>query len=89
MGEILPCVSVCAVALACRAPLPLTKIRPPFFSWYSRVARVVQPLLFGDVDDVVHGLFNDYVTKPFGTRVLRALVRQAPLTDYSRLGPAL
>src|SRR5215472_13489265 len=36
-------------------PLPFAEVRPPFLPRYSRVARVVQPLLFRHVDGVFGG----------------------------------
>ena len=57
MGEIIPGVAVLAVVLADRAPLPLAEVGSPFLPRDSRLARVIQPLLFRDVDDFLlcHG----------------------------------
>ena len=53
MGEIVPRVAVLAVVLADGAPLPFAEVGSPFLPRNSRLARVVQPLLFCDVDDLL------------------------------------
>ena len=50
--EVVPRVAVLAVVLADRAPLPLAEVGSPFLPRDARLARVVQPFLFRDVDDL-------------------------------------
>src|SRR5688572_21267334 len=50
MGEIAPGVAVLAVILADRAPLPLAEIGTPLLPRDSRLAGVIQPLLFHGVN---------------------------------------
>src|SRR5580765_332879 len=49
MGEIVPGVAVIAVVFADRTPLPLAEVGAPFLPGNVRLARVVQPLLLGDI----------------------------------------
>src|SRR5271165_822917 len=51
MGEVTPGVASLAVVLADRAPLPLAQVGSPFLPGDSRLARIVQPLLFRHIDD--------------------------------------
>src|SRR4051812_21467815 len=55
MGEIVPRVAILAVVFADCAPLPLAQVRSPFFPRDSRVARVIQPFLFGNVNNIFDG----------------------------------
>ena len=48
--EVVPGVAVVAVVLADRAPLALAEVRSPLLPGDLRLARLVQPLLLGDVD---------------------------------------
>src|SRR5262249_56604765 len=43
MGEILPCISILAVVLADRSPLPFGEVRSPFFPGGIACSRVLQP----------------------------------------------
>ena len=54
MGEVVPGVAVVAVVLADRAPLPLAEVGSPLLPGDVRLARLVQPLLLGDVDQRLH-----------------------------------
>ena len=54
MGEIVPGVAILAIVLPDRAPLPLTQVGTPFLPWNSRIARIIQPLLFRSVDHLYH-----------------------------------
>ena len=51
MGEVVPGVSVRAVVLADRPPLPLAEVGAPLLPGDSCLASVVQPLLLGGVHD--------------------------------------
>jgi hypothetical protein len=56
VGEEIPRVSPFAVVLADRAPLPLAEVGPLFLPRDARLARLVQPLLLGDIHNHrVHG----------------------------------
>src|SRR4030095_4318999 len=54
MGEIVPSVAVVAVILPHRAPLPLAQGGSPFLPRNSRLARLVQPFLLGDINNGLH-----------------------------------
>src|SRR6185503_9480521 len=54
VGEVVPGVAVVAVVLADRAPLPLAEVGPPLLPGDVGLARLVQPLLLGDVDLRLH-----------------------------------
>src|SRR4051812_120803 len=49
MGEIVPGIPVVAVVLADCAPLAFAQVGSPFLPGDVRLARVVQPLLLGDI----------------------------------------
>src|SRR6266478_5122307 len=57
-GEVIPGVAAFAVVLTDRTPLPLAQVGSPFLPRDSRLARLVQALLFRDVDNLLlcHGL---------------------------------
>src|SRR5882724_2904911 len=63
MGEIVPGVAVLAIVLADRTPLPLAEVGSPFLPGDVCLARVVQPLLLGDILHGVHffGLHNYFL----------------------------
>src|SRR2546425_7197103 len=56
MVEIVPGVAVIAVVLADRPPLPLAEVGAPFLPGDLRLARLVQPLLLGDIHQRGHCL---------------------------------
>src|SRR5882724_4021798 len=56
MGEIVPGVAIFAVVLADRTPLPLAEVGSPLLPGDVRLARLVQPLLLGDIDQRIHVL---------------------------------
>src|SRR6185503_9182277 len=63
MGEVVPGVAVLAVVLADRPPLPLAEIGSPFLPRDLRLARLVQPLLLGDIRQRDHSPTPFYFTR--------------------------
>src|SRR5262245_33976113 len=53
MGEVVPSVPVVAVILADGSPLPFAEVGPPFLPRHTSFARLVQALLFGNVNDIL------------------------------------
>src|SRR5258705_4562559 len=64
VGEIVPGVAVSAVVFADRPPLSLAQVRSPFFPGDVCLARVVQPLLLGDVYHGIHFFWPPQRTGP-------------------------
>src|SRR5204862_4293607 len=74
VSEVVPGVAVRAVVLAHRAPLALAQVRTPLLPRDPLLARIVQSLLFGDVDDVLDHFGVSCSFQVYGPAAQRASV---------------
>src|SRR5215472_8616295 len=77
VGEVIPGISVLAVVLPYRAPLPLAQVRPPLFPRDATLTGLIKPLLFCDLDIRERctwwGAFWCHGKYPFASRSRRSI----------------